>query len=224
MTLTNRISVKRGGFAAALAVLAMLFPAWGVAQSHAQFRFLKRTTCSTADYRNDARLGPLLLPNSGPVGKLLKNYHRFDDMTSTSYLATYYDTPNNTWRYPPQGGYALTDDNTPIRMQMSIFAGQRIDRFGSEFGSYLSPEGTPYSARAIPPQSLDNKTNPAGCNYSRYKVLQTFPVYGGPIAEGLGQPGFGIQYVLDASIFPGNPAGFNVGYLVANGYLARVAT
>lgn len=220
MTSTNRISVKRGGFAAPLAVLAMLFPAWGVAQGQAAL--FKRTTCTTADYRNDARLGPLLVPNSGPIGKVLKNYHRFDDMTSTSFLATYYDTPNNTWRYPPVGGYLLNDDGTPVKQQISIFAGQRIDRFGSEFGAYLSPEGTPYSGRAIPPQSLDNKTNPAGCNYSRYKVLQTFPVYSGPIAEGFGQPGFGIQYVLDASIFPGSPAGFNVGYLVANGYLQRV--
>jgi hypothetical protein len=108
-------------------------------------------------------------------------------------------------------------------MQLSLFAGQRIDRFGSEFGGYLSPEGTPYSARAIPPQSLDTKTNPASCNYSRYKVLQTIPVYAGPIASGLGQPGFGLQYVLDATIFPGSPAGFNVGYLVTNGYLERVA-
>ena len=114
--------------------------------------------------------------------------------------------------------------STSAFISIHNMASWMIDRFGSEFGAYLSLEGTPYSGRAIPPQSLDNKTNPAGCNYSRYKVLQTFPVYSGPIAEGFGQPGFGIQYVLDASVFPGNPAGFNVGYLVANGYLARVTT
>jgi hypothetical protein len=98
-----------------------------------------------------------------------------------SVLATllYYDEANKTWRYPPQGGYQLTPEGQPVKMQLSLFAGQRIDRFGSEFGGYLSPEGTPYSARAIPPQSLDTKTNPTSCNYSRYKVLQTIPVYAG---------------------------------------------
>ena len=53
-------------------------------------------------------------------------------------------------------------------------------------------------------------------------MLQPSPVQSGPIAPALGQPGFGVQYVLDASIFPGSPAMFNVNYLVTNGYLQRV--
>jgi Tuberculosis necrotizing toxin len=216
------ISVTRGSRrAVALAVMVTLAPAWGMAQGQAAAD--KRSTCSTVDYQNDARLGPKRLPNSGPLATVLKGYHRLAGMTAKKYLKTYYDTAGKTWRYPPQGGYQLTPEGQPVKMQLTMFAGQRIDRFGSEFGGYLSPEGTPYSARAIPPQSLDNATTPESCNYSRYKVLKDIPVYSGPIAEGLGQPGFGLQYVLDASIFPGAPAtGFNVGYLVTNGYLQRV--
>jgi hypothetical protein len=219
MMVAGGISARRGPvLAVALCMLATLLPASAVARGEAA----KRTTCSTADYRNDARLGPKRLPDAGPLGIVLAGYHRLGGMTPKAYLRTYYDAANKTWRYPPQGGYQITPDGQPVKMQLSLFAGQRLDRFGSEFGGYLSPEGTPYGARAIPPQSLDTQTNPASCNYSRYKVLQTIPVYSGPIASGLGQPGFGLQYVLDATIFPGSPANFNVGYLVANGYLERV--
>ncbi len=213
------ISRSAGRRAITLAIVAALLPAWGVAQGEAA---TKRTTCSTADYQDDARLGPKRLPNSGPLRMVLKGYNRFDGMTAKAYLAKYYDDAGKTWRYPPQGGYQITPEGSPVKMQLTLFAGQRIDRFGSEFGGYLSPEGTPYSARGIPPQSLDNTTTPAACNYSRYKVLKDVPVYSGPIAPALGQPGFGLQYVLDATIFPGNPQGFNVGYLVTNGFLERV--
>lgn len=213
------ISGGRSRRVLALAVVSMLLPAWGAAEGQAA---TKRTTCSTADYQGDARLGPKRLPNSGPLRTVLKGYNRFDGMTAKKYLATYYDEAGKTWRYPPEGGYLLTPEGAPVKLQLTIFTGQRIDRFGSEFGSYLSPEGTPYGARGIPPQSLDNTTTPATCNYSRYKVLKDIPVYSGPIAPALGQPGFGIQYVLDATIFPGNPQGFNVGYLVTNGFLERV--
>jgi hypothetical protein len=213
------ISVRGGRRALALAVLAALLPAWGVAAGQAA---AKRSTCSTADYHNDARLGPKKLPNAGPLATVLKGYERLAGMSAKKYLATYYDEAGKTWRYPPQGGYQVTPEGQPVKMQLTMFAGQRIDRFGSPFGTYLSPEGTPYAARGIPPQSLDNTTTPATCNYSRYKVLKDVPVYSGPIAPALGQPGFGLQYVLDASIFPGSPANFNVNYLLTNGYLAPV--
>jgi hypothetical protein len=214
------ISVRHNGACAMITALVLvLAPAWAAAEA----KQAKRTTCSTADYQKDPRLGPKRLPNAGPLATVLAGYDRFGGMTAKGYLRTYYDSAGKTWRYPPQGGYQLTPEGQPVKMQLSLFAGQRIDRFGSEFGGYLSPEGTPYGARGIPPQSLDSTTAPATCNYSRYRVLQTIPVYSGPIAPALGQPGFGLQYVLDAAIFPGSPAGFNVGYLVANGYLERIA-
>ena len=132
----------------------------------------KRTTCSKADLHGDARLGPKRLPNAGPLATVLAGYKRLAGMTAKGYLRTYYDSAGKTWRYPPQGGYQVTPEGQPVKMQLALFAGQRIDRFGSEFGGYLSPEGTPYGARGIPPQSLDSTTAPATCNYSRYRVLQ----------------------------------------------------
>jgi len=210
-TLGRRLAVT-------LSVLAAVVPAWGAQTAQGAER---RTTCSKVDFRNDARLGPKRLPNAGPLATVLKGYERLSGMTAKGYLRTYYDSVGKTWRYPPQGGYQLTPEGQPVKMQLTLFAGQRIDRFGSDFGGYLSPEGTPYGARAIPPQSLDNAAEPANCNYSRFRVLKDVPVYSGPIAAGLGQPGFGLQYVLDASIFPGNPATLNVGYLLTNGYLRR---
>ena len=206
---------------AAVSVLAALLPANAVAEAQT----VRRTTCSTVDFLGDARLGPKRLPNAGPLGRVLAGYRRLAGMTAKGYLSTFYDTAGATWRYPPQGGYQVTPEGLAVKSQTWLFGGQRVDRFGSEFGGYLSPEGTPFGARGIPPQSLDSTTKPRSCNYSRYRVLQAFPVYSGPIAAALGQPGFGLQYVLDASIFPDAPAAardFNVGYLVTKGYLARV--
>ena len=226
MNVARRISVKRAiGPTFVAALLIALAPAGTAAQAKSA-KHAARTTCSTADYHGDARLGPKRLPDAGPLATVLKGYDRLAGMTAKGYLRTYYDSAAKSWRYPPQGGYQLTPEGQPVKMQLSLFAGQRIDRFGSEFGGYLSPEGTPFGARGIPPQSLDSTTAPATCNYSRYRVLKDVPVYSGPIAPALGQPGFGLQYVLDAAIFPGapaNPRDFNVGYLVANGYLARIA-
>jgi len=209
--------------AVVVALLIALAPAWTAAEA----KQAKRTTCSKVDFLGDARLGPKRLPNSGPLAKVLDAYRRLAGMTPKGYLRTFYDSAAKSWRYPPQGGYQITPEGRPVKMQLLLFAGQRVDRFGSEFGGYLSPEGTPFGARGIPPQSLDSTTVPASCNYARYRVLRDIPVYSGPIAPALGQPGFGLQYVLDAAIFPGapaNPRDFHVGYLVANGYLSRVTS
>jgi hypothetical protein len=209
--------------AAAIVVALLAVPAF--ASEAVAAKPAKRTTCSTADLRGDARLGPKRLPNAGPLRTVLAGYDRLAGMTAKGYLRTYYDTVAKTWRYPPQGGYLLTPEGAPVKMQVTLSPGLRVDRFGSEFGGYLAPTGTPYGARGIPPQSLDSTSDPASCNYSRYRVLQPIPVQSGPIAPALGQPGFGVQYVLDATIFPGAPTGardFHVGYLVTNGFLERV--
>ncbi len=77
------------------------------------------------------------------------------------------------------------------------------------------------AARAIPPASLDSTRNPARCNYLLFRVERGFPVASGPIAPGLGQPGLGLQYVLDASVLPlaGSGGRLDIGALVRRGYL-----
>ncbi|GAA1182034.1 hypothetical protein F4556_005376 [Kitasatospora gansuensis] len=176
--------------------------------------------CSTADFHGDRRLGPEQLPSTGPVGRQLWGYQRTGGLTEQQFLDRYYDATTNSWRYPPADGYVTTPDGTPLEIQQTLGTGQRIDRYGSEYGSYLAPEGLPYATRAIPPQSLDSEPA-APCNYHVYKVLRPFTVDAGPIAPWFGQPGYGWQFQLDARHVPGAPTRLNVLWLIDNGYLAR---
>ncbi|MER5640209.1 TNT domain-containing protein [Kitasatospora sp. NPDC002227] len=210
---------------AAVAVLAGTV-ATGAAPASAlgQVRITATVTdqCSAAFYQGDKRLGPEQLPSTGPVGRELWGYRRTGSLDQQQFLATYYDATAGSWKYPPQNGYLLTPNGTPIELEQTLLPGQRIDRFGSEYGAFLAPEGLPYANRSIPPQSLDG-TPAEGCNYHDYQVLKPFTVDAGPIAPWFGQPGYGWQYQLDATLLPGGPDRLNVLWLVDNGYLARIS-
>ncbi|MCX4747450.1 TNT domain-containing protein [Kitasatospora sp. NBC_01287] len=201
----------------ALAAGAALFTAAPAAQADTT----PSDQCSAAFHQGDFRLGPEQLPSTGPVGRQLLGYRRTGGASVPDFLAKYYDSAAGSWKYPPQNGYLLGFNSQPIEFDQPLPAGQDIDRYGSEYGSFLAPEGTPYPMRAIPPQSLDS-TPAAGCNYHDYKVLKSFTVHGGPIAPWFNQPGLGWQYQLDATLIPGAPAQINVGWLVTNGYLQRL--
>ncbi|MDH6575435.1 TNT domain-containing protein [Kitasatospora sp. MAP5-34] len=178
--------------------------------------------CSAAAFEGDPRLGPEQLPVFGRVGLELWGYQRTGGLPEQSFLATYYDSAAGSWKYPPSNGYVLKADGQPEEFQQTLRPGERIDRFGSEYGSFLAPEGLPYAMRSIPPQSLDS--NPAAsCNYHDYQVLKPFTVDAGPIAPWFGQPGYGWQYQLDSTLVPGGPTRLNVMWLIDNGYLSRVA-
>jgi hypothetical protein len=225
-----------------LAICAGLLPAWGVAgaaaattkvhkprnvsapkaTSKAKPARVVRTTCSTVAYLNDSRLGPKRVPNAGPVARLLRGWQRLAGFSPRGYLKLFYDAVARSWRYPPQGGYQLTPLGVPVVGSATLIEGQLVDRFGSEGGTYLSPQGTPYAARGIPPESLNPFPGGEPCNYYRYRVLKPFSVNAGPIAPALGQPGFGLQYVLSAAYFPGVTERVNVTYLLTNGYVERV--
>jgi len=69
----------------------------------------------------------------------------------------------------------------------------RVDRFGGEKGSFLSPASVPYSQRAIPPSNLNGDPS-YPYNYRLYEVTQAFIVLSGPTAGWFGQPGQGTQY------------------------------
>ncbi|MGW4378383.1 TNT domain-containing protein [Kitasatospora sp. NPDC004531] len=205
---------------AAVALFATAAPT-AAAAAPAELRITLTTECS-ADFRHgDSRLGPDQLPDSGPVGRQLIGYLRTGLQSEQQFLARYYDSAAGSWKYPPSNGYLLMPDGTPIEYNTTLRPGQAIDRYGSEYGSFLAPEGLPYATRSIPPSSLDG--NPAaGCNYHDYRVLKAFTVHSGPIAPWFGQPGLGLQYQLDAALVPGAPERINVGWLVDNGYLARL--
>jgi Tuberculosis necrotizing toxin len=177
-------------------------------------------TCSAAFYDGDSRLGPQQLPVAGRVGREVRRYRRTGDRTVAGFLSTYYDSATSSWRYPPDNGYVIRHGK-PVEFHARLRDGRRIDRFGSEYGSFLAPQGLRYAARSIPPASLDG-TPAAGCNYHDYEVTRPFTVDAGPIAAWFAQPGGGRQYQLDATLIPGAPATINVVWLVANGYLKRI--
>jgi RHS repeat-associated protein len=70
--------------------------------------------------------------------------------------------------------------------------GAMIDRFGGRGGSFASPSGTPFSARALPPE---NALKP----FEQFKVLQPMKVNAGIAGYAFGGGG-GIQYELPKSI------------------------
>lgn len=70
--------------------------------------------------------------------------------------------------------------------------GQIIDRYGSEYGSYFSPRGTPLNMRAL-------DYTPSG-KASVYEVLKPFPVEQSTIAPAFGKIGLGIQYKSPISV------------------------
>ena len=83
----------------------------------------------------------------------------------------------------------------------------RLDRYGSEKGQFLSPAGTPYGQRSLPPD-----TNPN--DYHVYEVIKALPVVSGQTAAWFGQPGGGVRYFTEGI--------GNVAYLLAQKCLKEV--
>lgn len=196
-----------------------------VAQATATTAVAPITGCSNQFLDGDARLGPEQLPTAGEIGQIVNGYDPLAGLSAVQFISTYWDPTANGgsggWRYPPDNGYLIAN-NKPVEYKVTLGPGQDVDRFGSEFGAFLAPEGTPYGQRALPPMSLDNFDPAFTCNYHEYQVLKPFLVDSGPIAPGFGQRGLGRQYQLDASLVPSAPTPLNVLWLVQHGFLARI--
>jgi hypothetical protein len=173
--------------------------------------------CSANYLGNDYRLGPATTPNRGIVALELIGYNRFDGLSPEQFLADYWNSATSSWDYPPDNGYLIIGGQ-PVEFQATLEPGESIDRYGSLYGSFLAPFGTPYADRSIPPSSLDDSPG-FTCNYHTYKVVKAFAVEAGPIAPAFGQPGLGLQYQLIASLLHGDPSDADVYWLVDNGYL-----
>ncbi|WP_328941943.1 TNT domain-containing protein [Streptomyces sp. NBC_00250] len=180
----------------------------------------------TGEFQGDKRLGPKFLPKKWqePVGPLLNRYHRTGKLSSADFLKKYWEGPADTgsWKYPPNDGFGEvngTVDKAPELLQ----EGERLDRFGSEFGSYLAPAGDAYAKRALPPQNLNTRDAAFPCDYHLYEVTRAFVVWEGSIAPWFEQPGGGRQIKLDpAFLNPGEGQRLSVKWLLDNGYLVRV--
>ncbi|KAK5991829.1 hypothetical protein PT974_05215 [Cladobotryum mycophilum] len=169
---------------------------------------------SSAYICNDSRLGPQVLPHNLPLGSFLSSYDRFGGLTPGEFLKKWTDGKGN-FVYPPQNGFQLDVNGNAINGTMHLEVGTLVDRFGSEYGSFISAASAPYSQRALPPSNLD--TNPSApdfpYNYHIYRVLKSFPVVGGPIAPWFGQPGLGAQF------YTGGLG--NIMALIQGGYLKK---
>ncbi|KAH6984564.1 hypothetical protein BGZ61DRAFT_455988 [Ilyonectria robusta] len=162
----------------------------------------------------DSRLGPAKLPRKLPLGTLVSSYDRFGGLKPGEFLAQWTDA-NGNYVYPPQNGFQLDAKGNAINGTMVLEPGTLVDRFGSEYGSYISAAAAPYSQRALPPSNLDtNQDAPEyPYNYHIYEVLKPLTVVGGPIAPWFGQPGLGAQFYTGGT--------GNIMALIAAGYLER---
>ncbi|WP_345044173.1 TNT domain-containing protein [Streptomyces sannanensis] len=180
----------------------------------------------TGEFEGDKRLGPQHLPRKwqAPVGPLLNRYHRTGKLSSADFLKKYWEGPVDTgsWKYPPNDGFAEVN-GTVDKAPEVLDEGERLDRFGSEYGSYLAPAGDPYAKRALPPQNLNTRDAAFPCDYHTYEVTKPFLVWEGSIAPWFEQPGGGRQIKLDpAFLAPGEGQRLNVKWLLDHGYLVRV--
>ncbi|MFC5805004.1 TNT domain-containing protein [Streptomyces formicae] len=181
----------------------------------------------TGAFEGDKRLGPEHLPTTWqrPVGPLLNRYHRTGRLSSAAFLEKYWEGPAGIggWKYPPNDGFA--EVNGVVDKAPELLAeGERLDRFGSESGSYLAPAGDPYAKRALPPQNLNTRDGAFACDYHVYEVTRPFIAWEGSIAPWFEQPGGGRQIMLDqAFLDPGEGRRLNVMWLLDHGYLARVS-
>ena len=71
--------------------------------------------------------------------------------------------------------------------------GTRIDRYGSDFGSFVSPEGTPYNMRAVAPGT-------DMMQYSVFEVVKPLTVTAGKAMPWFDEIGGGIQYLLPETV------------------------
>ncbi|MCJ1452568.1 hypothetical protein MMC28_002911 [Mycoblastus sanguinarius] len=147
----------------------------------------------------DPRLGPKRLPRKFPLLSFVSDYDRFGGETPGIFLDKW--TKDGYYVYPPQNGFQLNEAGQPILGNMTLLAGTKVDRFGSEYGAYVSAADAPYSQRALPPSNLDTPADTPDYpyNYHVYTVAKSFTVLGGPIAPWFGQPGLGAQFYVGAT-------------------------
>ncbi|MEU9793282.1 TNT domain-containing protein [Streptomyces sparsogenes] len=150
-------------------------------------------------FQNDWRLGPAQLPRTGPIGRMLKGYERLDHMSSAEFLACYWDDDTSGWWYPSPDGWVLIN-GTPLHVTVTLQPGQKVDLFGSGFGHFLAPAGTPFAERALPPSNLNTLDPAYPFGYHLYEVTQPIVVEAGPARPWFGQPGLGLQYLTGPSI------------------------
>lgn len=157
---------------------------------------------------DDEHLGPRYRPEEWPVAALVKAYTPFGTLNNVQFLRqhSYYQGGKFRWKYPPYDGFLTAthnDEEYPLRKAKTLTVGTLVDRFGGATGRFLSPAGTSFEERALPPDALNTPSGGPLYNYHCYEVIQEFKVDAGPAAPAFEQPGDAIQYHLAYS--PSDP-------------------
>ncbi|BCS17335.1 TNT domain-containing protein [Aspergillus puulaauensis] len=162
----------------------------------------------------DSRLGPVKYPTKFPLRTELRTYSRFGSLCPAEFLEKWATSvqPDGGYIYPPSNGFIVDTENVAIIGNVSLPVGQKLDRFGSEYGTFLAPLGSPYIERSLPPSNLVTYDGEYPFNYHVYQVTTEFVVGLGPIAPWFEQPGLGTQFV----------APMNVLGLIDGGFLKRL--
>ena len=107
-------------------------------------------------------------------------------------LAARWLNPDGSARYPSEAdGFWQGFNEAPSVLVLP--PGTLVDRFGGEGGRYLAPLGARFQARAVAFVC-------AAAPYRTYRVRAPLPVLAGRIAPWFGEPGGGIQFLVDASV------------------------
>ncbi|XVQ81863.1 TNT domain-containing protein [Microbispora siamensis] len=186
--------------------------------------------CGPPFVNGDPNLGPVVLPRTGLVAKILDGYVRYGGLSPERFLERYYIPSANSYRFPQDSGFAHSGGYTngrPLIRTAKLPLGYKVDRFGGEGGAFLAPFGTPFPKRSLRPNNLNNVPGDAHlCNYHAYRVIRPFLVDAGPAASAFQMPGQGEQFHTLAKYIPGAPANpdgeVSIGWLADNGYLERL--
>ncbi len=104
------------------------------------------------------------------------------------------------------GTHAPNNGALPGSTKPSVLSvGERVDRYGTPRGKYLSPPTTSYPERGLPADSIGN-------GYHVYEAVKPIPVERSIVAPAFGEPGKGTQFLRDKP----------VSWYVSNGYLKEV--
>jgi hypothetical protein len=118
------------------------------------------------------------------------------------------------WFFPILDGFVLVG-GVPVKRNSTLPIGTFVDQFGSGLGSYLSPRGSSFASRAIPPTNMNTYTSTIPFSYTYYEVTAPVNVEEGPIAPYFQVSGLGLQYYLGA---------LNIPKLIMSGQLRFVGT
>jgi hypothetical protein len=111
----------------------------------------------------------------------------------------WFDPKTGKLSWPPNDGFS----SDPINQTLD--PGTQIDRYGSNFGRFLSPKGVSFEARSLP---YDEMSTP----YHVFEVLKPLTVQSGQAAAWFGEEGGAIQYVTPSSVDD----------LINNGFLKEI--